>query len=307
MTLRVTFLGTSGAVPTPTRNPIGLAVRREGDLHLFDVGEGIQRQMMRYSTGFALDHVFVTHAHGDHVLGLPGLLETLAFNDRRAPLTVHAPLEVSERIERLMTITTDDPPFPLRVVGRAPGDVALQRDDYQIRTIEADHDAPAVGYVLEEDERPGRFDKARALELGVPEGPLFGRLQAGESVELEDGSIVEPEQVLGPPRPGRTVVYSGDTRPTDALVDVAEGADLLVHEATFGSDRADRATETGHSTAEAAGRQADQAGVRRLALVHTSSRYAGRRGELRAEAEATFDGKVLLPDDGDEIEVSFPG
>lgn len=306
MSLRITFLGTSGAVPTPSRNPIGLAVQREGDQFLFDVGEGVQRQMMRFSTGFRMEHVLLTHTHGDHVLGLPGLVETLDFTERSAPLTVVTPVQKTDLTKTIATISVGEPDFPLRVVGVEPGETVYRADEYQIRAIPADHDAPAIGYVLEEDDRPGRFEKETALELGVPEGPMFGQLQAGTPVELDDGTVVEPAEVLGPPRPGRSIVYSGDTRPTDALIDAADGAQLLIHEATFGDDRADRAVKTGHSTARDAGRVAEMAGVDRLALVHTSSRYAGHRDRLVREAAEEFDGPVVLPDDGDTIDVPYP-
>lgn len=305
MSLRVTFLGTSGAVPTPERNPIGVYVLRAGHRLLFDVGEGIQRQMMRFRTGFGLDHVLISHLHGDHYYGLPGLLETLAFNDRQRALTVHAPHRRTDRLRRFIDTSIGDPPFPVLLEGLAPGEVAVDGEDYRVEAIAADHDTPALAYALIEDERPGRFDKPRALELGVPEGPLFGRLQHGEAVTLEDGTVVEPDQVLGPPRPGRRVVYSGDTRPTGAIREGATGADLLIHDATFGDDRAERAEDTGHSTARQAGRVAAEAEVRHLALVHTSSRYAGERDRLRAEAAEAFDGQVDLPEDGDAVEVPY--
>ncbi|MFW6448136.1 MAG: ribonuclease Z [Halobacteriota archaeon] len=306
MTLRVTFLGTSGAVPTPTRNPAGIHVNREGTELLFDVGEGIQRQMMRTATGFGLDYVLITHLHGDHFYGLPGLLETLAFTDRDRPLTVVCPAERADRLERFVRTAMGDTPFPLRIAGLEPEAVVLRSDDFQVRTVRVQHDTRAIGYALVEDERPGRFDRERALELGVPEGPLFGRLHRGEPVELEDGTVVEPDQVVGPPRPGRTLVYTGDTRPADGVVEAATGAQLLIHDATFGDDLATRAAETAHSTAREAGRVARDAAVERLALVHTSPRYAGARDRLVAEAREAFDGEVVLPDDGDELELAYP-
>lgn len=306
MTLRVTFLGTSGAVPTPSRNPTGIHLNREGVEVLFDVGEGIQRQMMRFGTGFGVDYVFVTHLHGDHYYGLPGLLETLAFTDRTEPLTVVAPADRAERLERFVRMVVDRTPFPLRVAGVDPGEVALRSGEFEIRAIPADHDTVAVGYLLAEDDRPGRFDRERALELGVPEGPLFGRLHRGEIVELEDGTVVEPGEVVGSARPGRTIAYTGDTRPSEAVVEAVAGADLLVHDATFGDDLADRAADTGHSTARQAGRVARDANVDRLALVHTSPRYAGDRDRLFDEASEPFGGEVLLPHDGDELEVPYP-
>lgn len=306
MTLEVTFLGTSGAVPTPTRNPIGILLRREGDRILLDVGEGIQRQMMRFGTGFGLDHIVITHLHGDHYYGLPGLLETLEFNDRERSLSIHVPARRTRRLTDFIDVTIGETSFPILVNGLQPGSVAIDHEEYRLVAIDADHDTESIGVALIEDDRPGRFDKPRALELGVPEGPLFGRLQRGESVELEDGTVVSPSEVLGDPRPGRTVVYTGDTRPTDAVEQAASEADLLIHEATFGEDRVERAHETGHSTARQAGSLAARAEARRLALTHTSSRYAGERDRLRNEAEEAYGGPTTLPGDGDVIEVPYP-
>lgn len=303
MSLRVTFLGTSGAVPTPQRNPISLHVRREGDAFLFDVGEGTQRQMMRYTTGFDLEAIFLTHYHGDHYFGLPGLLETLDFTDRTAPLAIYVPHQHVNRIRTLLDLTVGETGFAIVVHPIAPGDTVFDRDEYVIQAIAADHDTPAVGYLLAERERPGRFDKRRALELGVPEGPLFGRLQRGESVTLSDGSTVEPDEVLGPPRPGRTLVYTGDTRPLDRTANIASGCDLLVHEATFGDADKARAKETGHSTARQAGRIAAAAGAHRLALVHVSSRYAAHFDDLRREAADVYGGELLVPNDGTAIDI----
>jgi ribonuclease Z len=308
MSLRVTFLGTGGAVPTTQRNTSSVFLRREGERFLFDCGEGTQRQMMRFGTGFAVSHLFVTHLHGDHVLGIPGLLQTMGFNGRDAPMAIHAPGGKRRAVERLVSAAGTDPDFPVRIHGVDGGDVALEADGYEVRAFETDHDARSVGYALIEDDRKGRFDRERAEELDVPVGPKFQRLHAGESVELEDGTVVEPEQVVGEPRPGRTAVYTGDTRPTAATVEAAGGADLLIHDATFASDSADRAGRTAHSTAAEAAELANEAGAKRLALVHVSSRYAGDAGPIDREARAVFEGeRAFVPDDGDAVEVPFPG
>ncbi|OYR47042.1 ribonuclease Z [Halorubrum sp. Ea8] len=306
MSLRVTFLGTGGAVPTTERAPSALFVNREGDRLLFDCGEGTQRGMMRYGTGFGIDHVFVSHLHGDHVLGIPGLVQTLGFNDRSAPLTVHCPPGTGEDLRDLVHAVGHDPAFRVRIEEVAPGEVALDADGYAVRAFETEHRTVSQGYVLDEDDRPGRFDRPRAEELGVPVGPKFGRLHDGEPVEAEDGTVVEPDQVVGPPRPGRTLVYTADTRPRERTVEAAAGADLLVHDATFGDDMADRARDTAHSTGREAGEIAERADAKRLALVHISSRYAADASPIRREAMEAFDGDVLLPDDGDLVEVPFP-
>jgi ribonuclease Z len=306
MSLRVTFLGTGGAIPTTERAPSALFVNREGDRLLFDCGEGTQRGMMRFNTGFGIDRLFVSHLHGDHVLGIPGLVQTLGFNDRTEPLTVHCPPGTAADLDDLIHAVGHQPGFPVRVEPVAPGEVAFETDEYAVSAFETAHRTRSQGYVLAEDDRPGRFDRPRAEELGVPVGPAFGRLHAGETVELEDGTVVEPDQVVGPPRPGRTLVYTADTRPRERTVEVAADADLLVHDATFADEMADRARDTAHSTGREAGEIAQRAGADRLALVHVSSRYAGDASPIRREARGAFDGECLLPDDGDRIEVPFP-
>ena len=306
MSLRVTFLGTGGAVPTTERNVSGLVINREGDRLLFDAGEGTQRQMMRYGTGFTVSDVFVTHLHGDHILGLPGLLQTWDFNDREEAVTIHVPRGKESQIEQLIEATETDPSYPVRVAGVEVGDVAIRADDYEVRAFDVEHRTRAVGYVLVEDDRKGRFDRERAEELGVPVGPKFSKLHEGEAVELEDGTVVRPEQVVGSPRPGRRVVYTGDTRPVDSTVEVARDADLLIHDGTFAEEWADRARETGHSTAREAARIASQADVDRLALTHVSSRYAGDASPLAREAETAFGGEMMVAHDGLEIDVSYP-
>ncbi|RQG90970.1 ribonuclease Z [Natrarchaeobius chitinivorans] len=305
MPLRVTFLGTAGAIPTTERNPSGIFVAREGEELLFDAGEGTQRQMMRFGTGFSISKLFVTHLHGDHVLGIPGLLQTMDFNDREAPLTIYTPRGTRGQLEGLANAVGNRPSFPVEIREVDGGDVAYRADEYEVRAFATDHDARSVGYALVEDDRKGRFDRERAEELGVPVGPKFSRLHAGESVELEDGTVVESDQVVGDPRPGRAVVYTGDTRPTAATIEVAAEPDLLIHDATFAADRADRAAETAHSTARQAAEIGNRAGAKRLALTHLSSRYAGDVDDHLAEARGVFE-NAFVPEDGQKVDVPFP-
>ncbi|MFC6863421.1 ribonuclease Z [Halomicroarcula sp. GCM10025817] len=304
--MRVTFLGTSGAIPTTQRNTSSVFVNREGDYLLFDCGEGTQRQMMRYGTGFAVEHLFVTHLHGDHVLGIPGLLQTWDFNERDAPIAIHTPAGTRGNIRQLIEANGASPSYPVRINEVSAGDVALARDDYEVRAIATRHRCPSVGYVLEEADRKGRFDREKAEEeLGISPGPKYSKLHRGEPVE-HDGRTVQPEEVVGPPRPGRTLVYTGDTLPTDSVVDASEDADLLIHDATFAQDRADRAQATAHSTAAEAADVARQAGVSTLALTHVSTRYAGQADQLGAEAAEVFDGEVFVAEDGLQRAVEFP-
>jgi len=303
--MKVTFLGTSGAVPTTERSTSALLLEREGDRLLFDCGEGTQRQMMRYGAGFDVGHVLLTHMHGDHTLGLSGLTQTWDFNGRERPLAVHAPAGTRSEVERLLAVTGDPPSYPVRVTQVEPGDVVLEREGYEVRAFAVDHDARALGYVLVEHERKGRFDREKAEEeLGIPPGPKYSKLHAGEPVE-HDGRTVHPEEVVGPPRPGRRFVYTGDTQPTDATVAAATEADLLVHDGTFADEHRNRARETAHSTARGAAQVAREAGVRRLALTHISTRYAGRADLLAAEAEEVFE-ETLVACDGMTVEVPFP-
>ena len=301
--LSVTFLGTGAACPTVDRNVAGLAVQREGETILFDCGEGTQRQMMRYGVGFSFTEVFFTHFHADHMLGITGLLRTMGLQDRTMPVTLYGPRGAQRILGAAMSLGIERNKFPVEVVEIRAGD-RLRRDEYDIVVFETEHRADTVGYALAEHTRLGRFHPERARELGVPEGPLWGRLHKGETVTLDDGRTVSPPDLVGAPRRGRTLVYSGDTRPHLALLQAARGADLLIHEATFGGDEAERAVETGHSTAAEAARVALEAGVRRLVLTHISPRYTRDAPELLAEARAVFP-ETVIARDGMTVEVPF--
>jgi ribonuclease Z len=301
--LSVTFLGTGAACPTIERNVSGLAVQREGETMLFDCGEGTQRQMMRYGVGFTFAEVFFTHFHADHMLGIIGLLRTMGLQDRTAPVMLYGPAGAERILTAAMHLGVERNKFPVAVQEVRPGD-CLHRAEYDIVVFETDHRADTVGYALAEHTRLGRFHPERARELGIPEGPLWGELHRGRPVRLADGRVVGPEDLVGPPRQGRTVVYSGDTRPHLALIEAARGADLLIHEATFGGDEAERAVETGHSTAAEAARVAVEAGVRRLVLTHISPRYTRDAPELLAEARAVFP-DTQIARDGMVVDVPF--
>ncbi|MFC7071871.1 ribonuclease Z [Halovenus rubra] len=304
--MKVTFLGTSGAVPTTVRNPSGLLVEREGDRLLFDCGEGTQRQMMRYGTGFDIEHIFLTHMHGDHIFGLPGLTQTWDFQDREKPLAIHAPTGTRSRVEQLLSATGQSPSYPIRVTQVSAGDVVLDCEEYEVRAIQNNHRTNAVGYALVEDDRKGEFDREKAeKELGIPPGPKYSKLHDGTAIE-HDGRTIQPEEVVGSPRTGRRLVYTGDTRPTDGIVDASTDADLLVHDGTFGKEHRERALNTAHSTAREAAQVADDAGVKRLALTHISTRYTGRVAELESEAAERFDGTLFVADDGMQVTVPYP-
>jgi ribonuclease Z len=299
--LDVVFLGTSGSVPTATRGPSSLLVRRGGERILFDCGEGTQRQLLRSGIGLVeLREVFITHFHADHYLGLPGMLKTFALRGRELPLTVYGPPGLTELFESLRRIF-GKLTYRLELEELRPGD-SLERGDYRLLAFAVRHAVSGNGYALAENPRPGRFDVQEARKLGVPEGPLWGRLQRGETVELADGTAVAPEQVLGAARLGRKLVLTGDTRPARSVLEAAIEADLLVHDATFGSDEKERAEETGHSTAADAAELARVAGVRMLALTHLSNRYFGP--EILREARAVFP-ETVVPKDFDIIDIPY--
>ena len=302
--LTLTFLGTGAACPTVERNVSALALQREGETLLFDCGEGTQRQMMRYGVGFSFRELFFTHYHSDHLLGMIGLFRTMGLMDRKEGVTLYGPRGAQRILSGALAVGIERTRFPVDIVEVKPGD-RLGRGEYEIAVFATEHRADTVGYAVVEHDRLGRFDPDRARALGIPEGPLWGRIHKGDPVTLSDGRTVEPRELVGPPRPGRTVVISGDTRPHPAVVAAAKGADLLVHEATFGEDERDRAVETGHSTAREAAAVAAEAGVRRLVLTHISARYTREAPELLAEAQAVFP-ETIVARDGLAVEVPFP-
>jgi len=308
-TLHVHFLGTAGSLPSPQRNPPCILIRRGSDTLLFDCGEGAQQQMMRAKTGFTIDAIFVTHWHADHFLGIFGIVETLGFMERTAPLPIYGPPWVVEFVDLIQRINRHTRGFAVTAHPLDHGSV-VPFNGYTVRAFATIHGIPGLGYVLEEDERPGRFNRDHAIALGVPPGPLFGRLQRGETVRIvRDGveTEVRPGDVLGEPRPGRKVVYTGDTRPIQNLPRVAamiRDADLLIHDATFDDQESSRAREVLHTTAGEAGEAAAALNARMLALVHISSRYASTANHIR-DAKRQYEGDVILPADLTVLEIPF--
>lgn len=301
--IRIVFLGTAASRPTVARNVSSIFVHCEGDLMLFDCGEGTQRQMMRYGTGFNIRDIFFTHLHGDHFLGVIGLLRTMRLQGREEPITLWGPPSSKRVLKDAVHLGVNRAPFELTINELDAGE-RVERRDYDILTYATRHGQKrSVGYGLIEHERPGRFHPERARALNIPEGPLYGRLQRGEAVEV-DGRVIQPDEVLGPARPGRRIVFTGDTRPCRETVEIAAGADLLVHEATFSMEEAARARKTSHSTAAEAAEVARNAGVDRLVLTHISSRYATNARVLEREARKTFPATTAAYD-GFEIEVEY--
>jgi len=296
MDLSVFFAGTAGSVPTARRGLPALLVRHGGDSMLFDCGEGTQRQLLRSIGLIDVDDVFITHFHADHWLGLPGMLKTFDLRGRERPLAVHGPKGLRE-LMGAMRLVYGRLRYELELIELEPG-AEVRRGGYAVGAFSVEHRMPALGYALFEDARPGRFDAELAERLGARPGPDFGRLQRGETV-----GEVRPEQVVGEQREGRKLVISGDTAPCESLALAAHRADVLVHEATFAEEEAERARKTGHTTAAQAAGLARDADVRMLALTHVSTRYGGR--EVRDEARAVFE-RTVVPRDFDTIELPLP-
>ncbi|MFW6064893.1 MAG: ribonuclease Z [Candidatus Natronoplasma sp.] len=298
--MKLVFLGTGGSYPTPKRNVPCTALKYNGEIILFDCGEGSQRQLMKSSLSFMqTDKIFITHFHGDHFLGIPGLVQSMNMNDRDEPLYIYGPEGTVSLLKDLLSKGYFGAGFPIHIQELEP-EARLDFDDYQISTLRADHGVPSLGYTFRERDKKGRFDRERALELGVPEGPLFSRIHEGKSVEI-DGKMIRPEQIVGPPRRGKKIVYTGDTRPCQSVIEASLEADVLIHDSTLDSTMSDRAMERGHSSTVMAAEIASKAGVERLFLTHISPRYTdGKR--LEDEAREIFR-KSKVPDDFFEIEL----
>ncbi len=300
--MKVVFLGTGGSWPTKFRNVMSIALQFGSETILFDCGEGTQRQMTYTNVSFMkIKRIFITHFHADHFLGIPGLLQTMNLNDREEELHIYGPEGTIELTKKMLSLGYFKPGFDIYIHDLKPDDV-VKGNGYTVRTVKVCHNVPAYGYVFQENDRPGKFNKPRALELGIPEGPLFGRLQRGHNIEI-DGKVITPDMVLGPPRKGLRIAYSGDTAPCDSLLEASRDADLLIHEATFTEDMAEKAMKYGHSTAKGAAELAKKAGVLRLALVHLSPRYE-RPEPILNEALSVFENS-FVPDDLEEVEIKY--
>ena len=272
--MHVIFLGTAGSVPTPKRSLPAILIQRKGEQIMFDCGEGVQRQMIKAKVGFHRKmKVFISHMHGDHVLGLPGLLQTMALLDRDTKLEVYGPAEIRRFIEDIRETIQFVLTFPLEIHEIDDEGVVCEEKEYAIEAVWTNHVIPSLAYGFIEKPRPGKFYPEKAKALGIPEGPLWSKLQQGHKIKLPNGRIIKPKEVMGPPRPGRKIVYTSDTSPFKNLVKFAEGADLLIHDATLDDELAERAEEDGHSTPSQAAENAKKAHVKHLILTHISARY----------------------------------
>lgn len=296
MSLQVVFLGTSASVPTPKRALPALSILRKGEQLMFDCGEGVQRQMMIAKTGFHDKmKIFVTHMHGDHMLGLPGLLQTMSMLNRERRLDVYGPASMKRFLKCIEQTVQFGLTFPVRVHEIEEAGTVCSEEEYEVTTVCSAHIIPSLAYALIEKPRSGKFYPKKANALGMKEGPLWSELQRGHEVKLPSGQVVKPEDVMGPPRPGRKIVYSGDTRPFDDFVKFAAGADLLIHDCSLDDELAERANEYGHSTPSQAAKIAKKARVKRLILTHISSRYSDTRTLLN-QARKVFKNTIVSKD-----------
>ncbi len=315
--MQVTFLGTSSGVPTRARNVSAVALRlpQRSELWLFDCGEGTQHQFLRSELRVSqLRRIFVTHMHGDHVFGLPGLLASLGLAGSCGGIDLYGPDPLRDYLEGVMRTSSTRIGYPLRThrvkEAAARGSLVLDDDDITVRCTALTHRVPAYAYRVDQKPRPGRFEVERARALGVPPGPVYGELKAGRSVTLDDGRVIRGEALCGPPRPGRSVVYCTDTVFSEAAVALARGADLLIHESTFSHGEAELAIARQHSTSTMAAQTALEAGVKRLVLTHLSPRYVAGNpltpDDLVAEARAIFP-ETLVARDFLSLEVGEAG
>lgn len=293
--MELVFLGTGASIPTEQRNSSSIALIRKGETLIFDCGEGTQRQMIQAHLGFRRRMtIFITHMHGDHTLGLLGLVQTMSLLGRENKLEIYGPPELDLFLTSALSSLGVRIGFPVEVIGVDVGTI-LEGNEYAVKAVRTDHDGTSFSFGLFEKERAGRFDVEKAEQIGMPIGPARSMIQQGKTVILQDGTTVEPEEILGPPRPGRRIVYSGDTRPCAEVARLAGGADLLIHEATYDDSLSEKAAEMGHSTPAQAAEIAAKAGVRRLILTHISSRYRDPT-ILLSQAKAKFPSVEIAED-----------
>lgn len=267
------FLGTGAGVSSVKRGLACVVLRYQGYTLVFDCGEGTQRQMMLAKLGFGSRmKIFITHTHGDHILGLPGLLQTMSLLDRKREVEVYGPAGTRELVEAVARIANVNLRYPVRFFETKNG-VVCKEKTFKVSARLMNHSVPNYAYLFAENKKPGKFHPEKARKLNVPEGPMWSRLQHGGAVRLPNGKVVKSLDVCDPPRQGVKIVYSGDTRPTRRMESFAENADLLIHESTFDEALSHRAKEDAHSTAKSIAMIAKKANVKRLVLTHISTRY----------------------------------
>jgi ribonuclease Z len=303
MSINITFLGTAGSVPTPNRNLSAIIIRRKNEQIMFDCGEGTQRQMIKAQTGFHKKlKILITHLHGDHVLGLPGLFQTMALMDRKKTVKVYGPVGIKQFIDCSKEVLKFGLSFPVEIFEIKPGIICEERE-YKIKAIKSSHTEESLAFGFFENPRPGKFYPEKARNLGIPEGRLWSKLQNGNTVTLSSGKIIKPLDVSGPLRNGRTIIYTGDTRPIKNFNSFATHADLLIHEATFDDSLIEKAIADGHSTPNQAATEAKKAKAKKLILTHISARYP--KSEILLEQAKPIFNNTIIANDFLEIEIPF--
>ncbi|MEE1129012.1 MAG: ribonuclease Z [Methanobrevibacter sp.] len=297
--MEITFLGTSSAVHSYERNHPSIVIKAFGEVMMFDCGEGTQRQLIYAKISpMKISKIFITHYHGDHILGLPGLLQSMNFRGREKKLTIYGPKGLNKVINAIYNLGFTKIDFPIEFI-EIGSEIVEKTKEYIIKSQEVKHQVPSLAYSIEELKKP-RFLREKAIELGVPVGPDFGRLHNGEEVEI-NGKIIKPEQVLGPPRKGRKITYSGDSAPCEEMIELAQDSTVLIHESTYVNEDKDKAEEHFHSTSSDAACIAKESNSKRLILTHFSTRYQNT-DQLLNEARKIFD-KTETAEDLKKIEL----
>ena len=292
--MQIVFLGTGGSWPSKDRNVSAVAMRIGSDVLLFDCGEGTQRQLMSSNVSFMkINRIMISHFHGDHFLGLPGLIQSMSLNNRKKPLEIYGPHGTVKLVNIIINLGYFTPTFDFVVKDLKDNDT-VKCDGYIIKAKTAEHNVPTLAYAVEENTRPGRFNVKKAKKLGIPEGPLFRRLQNGGNITV-NGSRITPDMVLGKSRKGKKIVYIPDTKPSEAIADFAKGSNVLIHDATADSSLEKKANKYGHSSARQAAVTAEKAGVKLLFLTHISPRYKDAT-ILEKDARKVFPNSIVAED-----------
>lgn len=304
MSMRLIFLGTAGSIPTPERSLSAVLLKRQNEQLMLDCGEGVQRQMIKAKVGFhKKTKIFISHMHGDHVLGLPGLLQTMALMDRQKKIEIYGPDGIKKFLGCIKETLQFGLTFPVEIHEIYDAGVICQEKDYIVETAKSNHVVTSLAYAFVEKPRPGKFYPEKARALGVPEGKLWSRLQHGNKIKLSHWRVISPEDVMGPPRQGRKIVYTGDTRPFKGFAELAAGADLVIYDATFDDTLGEKAGLDGHSTPSQAAEETKKAKAKKLVLTHISARYPDAR-LLLEQAKKLFK-NTLVAEDFMELELPF--
>jgi ribonuclease Z len=305
MSIRVIFLGTAGSVPTPTRSLPAVLIKRQNDQLMFDCGESVQRQMVKAKVGFHKNtKIFISHIHGDHVLGLPGLLQTMALMGRQKKLGIYGPEGIKQFLECVRETLQFGLTFPVEIHEIYGAGIVCEEKEYVVEAAKSNHVVTSLAYAFVEKPRPGKFYPEKARALGVPEGELWSKLQHGDKITLPNGQVISPDDVMGALRQGRKIVYTGDTRPFKGFAKFAADADLVIHDSTLDDMLGEKAELDGHSTPSQAAKEAKKAKAKKLVLTHISARYPDAR-LLLEQAQKVFR-NVVVAEDFMELELPLP-